>query len=82
MTEKCICKGNLQKIIERYEPLLDTYWKCSKGKIWKFYGIVIASDDYYYAMYSEGQTDLLSCVGSIEGFGFKQISMEEVTCLK
>ena len=70
----CICKGNLQKIAKESEPILDTKWTDNAGNIWVFTGVMIASDDYYYVMWNQefGST-FLSCVGSIEGFGFKQI---------
>lgn len=71
---KCICKGNLQKIVEESEPILDTKWEDKTGNIWMFTGVMIASDDYYYGFWNKefGYT-FYSCVGTIEGFGFKQI---------
>ena len=71
---RCICKGNLQKIVEESEPILDTKWEDKTGNIWIFTGVMIGSDDYYYVMWNEDMgSTFLSCVGSIKGWGFKQI---------
>jgi len=72
MTE-CICKGNLQSIVKETHHLLDETFINDKCELFKFFGIVIGSDDYYYGMYRKetGGLVLLSCVGSLETHGFK-----------
>lgn len=68
----CICRGNWRAIVAEAEPLLDKKFRDSKGKEYVFYGVVLGRDDYYYGMspVGEGKPVLLSCVGSIEGYGF------------
>ncbi len=56
---------------KEYEPLLDKQFVEDRtGDVWTFFGLVHGSDDYYYGMSREGALMLLSCVGSIEAFGF------------
>lgn len=66
----CICKGNWRAIVAGAEPLLDRIYVDERGNRYRFFGIVHASDDYYYGMHGQGKLRLLSCVGSIEGHGF------------
>ena len=67
----CICEGNWRSIVAESEPLLDKKFRDRDGKEYLFYGVVHGSDDYYYGMLSigDGKSLLLSCVGSIEGYG-------------
>ena len=68
---KCICEGNWRNIVTKSQPLLDKIFECEHtGKEYVFYGIVWGSDDFYYGMYSEEGSKLLSCVGNLEGHGF------------
>lgn len=69
----CICKGNWRLLVSEYEDLFNRKYMDSKGKVWKFFGLVHSADDYYYGMSSAGKTQLLSCVGHIEGFGYTLI---------
>ena len=72
MTEDigCICKGNLRLIVQETQHLLGRYFLYRDQK-YKFFGVVIGEDDYYYGMISkEGGMRLLSCVGYIEDFGY------------
>lgn len=67
----CICKGNWRAIVKETETLLDKKFMNERGEVFKFFGVVHASDDYYYGMWSNDHgMRLLSCVGSIEGHGF------------
>lgn len=69
----CICKGNWRKLVAEYENLFNTKYKDKKGDVYVFFGLVHASDDYYYGM-SNIETKkviLLSCVGDIEDFEFE-----------
>lgn len=69
----CICKGNLREIIKETEHLFGRFYEY-KGQKYRFFGVVIAEDDYYYGMYNEKMgMRLLSCAGYIEGFDFKLI---------
>lgn len=79
MTDKdCICKGNWRNIVKQHESLLDNIYVSTrgryKGKEYRFFGIVHASDDYYYGLYDVNTREviLLSCVGDIKGFGFEE----------
>ncbi len=71
MTE-CICKGNFRQIVSECESEMDKEFQDEKGITYTFYGVVWGSDDFYYGMYRKGESRLLSCVGSIEGHGFKR----------
>jgi len=72
---KCICQGNWRILVEKYEKLLNTQYESCHGDVYTFFGLVHASDDYYFGM-TENSTKkliLLSCVGDIEGHGFTLI---------
>ena len=66
----CICKGNWRAIVKETEHLLDREFTDKDGNLYTFYGIVHGSDDYYYGMIGKTGRELLSCVGSIESYGF------------
>lgn len=75
----CVCHGNWRILVKKYEKLLNTQYKDGAGKVYTFFGLVHASDDYYFGM-SENSTKkrvLLSCVGDIEDFGFKVYAGEK-----
>jgi hypothetical protein len=42
----------------------------TKGKKYHFSGVMHGDDDYYYVLWSPKKTMFLSCVGSIEGYGY------------
>lgn len=68
----CICQGNWREIVRESEPYFEKDYLDKKGRKYHFFGVVHGSDDYYYGMYSPKHgMALLSCVGSIEGHGFK-----------
>ncbi|GBG14471.1 reductase [Novimethylophilus kurashikiensis] len=71
----CICKGNWRAIVKEVEPLINKKFRDSDGKEHIFFGVVHGSDDYYYGMYplDGGSAVLLSCVGSIAGFGYELV---------
>ena len=70
---ECICKGNWRLLVGEERERFGKKFRDEKGGEWTFYGLVHADDDYYYGMYRKGEAQLLSCVGSIEGYGFTQI---------
>ena len=68
----CHCGTNWRQILSEVDPLIDKIFVDSKGERYLFFGVVHGKDDLYYGMrsISTGKTQLLSCVGSIEGWGF------------
>ena len=70
MKLRCICKGNWRTIIHESEPLFNKIYIDEKGKEYHFSGVMHADDDYYYVLWSPKKTMFLSCVGSIEGYGY------------
>ena len=70
MKSRCICKGNWRTIIHESEPLFNKIYVDTKGKKYHFSGVMHAEDDYYYVLWSPKKTMFLSCVGSIEGYGY------------
>lgn len=66
----CICHGNWRKIIRDCEHLIGKRFVGHNGDEYLFFGVVHGDDDYYYGMHRKGELMLLSCVGSIEGYGF------------
>lgn len=74
MFAQTACK-NLDLIIKGVAPFLDKKFVDVKtDKEYTFIGIIVGSDDYYYGMYSKSNGLVsLSCVGSIESFGFELI---------
>ena len=75
--QDCICYGNWRAIVKDKEDLFDKRYLDENGEEYMFTGIVHASDDYYYLMMNRYGARLLSCVGSIEGFGYTLIEDEE-----
>jgi hypothetical protein len=72
MDNECICKGNWRNIVKDSEPLFDKIYLDRDGEECVFFGVIHGADDYYYGMWNikTGRSSLLSCVGSIEGFGY------------
>ncbi len=67
----CICFGNWRLIISEVESIFDKEYNCKHdGKTYRFIGVLHGSDDYYYVMWHKDGIHLLSCVDSIENFGF------------
>jgi len=73
-TAGCVCKGNWRLLVDECQSLLDCKFQ-SGPDTYTFFGLVHGSDDYYYGMWDDKKKRirLLSCVGAIEGFGFKLI---------
>lgn len=70
----CICKGNWRLIVNDYEDKIgNRYIETRTGKEYCFFGLVWGDDDFYYGMIRKGQLVLSSCVGSLEGSGYKEI---------
>lgn len=68
----CICKGNWRAIIKGCQKLIGEIFS-SRGNDYRFFGVVWAEDDFYYGMqrlHGDKRTALLSCVGSIEMYGY------------
>jgi len=76
--EGCICEGNWRQIVKEEEPNFNSEYVDERGNRFRFFGLVHASDDYYYGMNGPTGMRLLSCVGSIEGFGLKKSASESV----
>ena len=70
MKHKCVCEGNWRLLVNEYRNLIGRKYKDRDGVIFTFFGLVWGDDDFYYGMYREGKTHLLSCVGDPEGFGY------------
>ena len=60
-------------LVTEFEEYFDREFVDEAGKEYVFYGIVYGKDDLYYGMHpiGDGKPWLLSCVGSLEGHGFK-----------
>ena len=69
----CLGRDNWKFLVEKYEKLLNTHYKDNNGEVYTFFGLVHASDDYYFGMseYKTKKVMLLSCVCDIEDHGFK-----------
>ena len=74
---------NWNALTEETESLLDHQYMYGNRQF-TFFGLVHASDDFYYGMYDPNMRELrfLSCVGSIENGGFEHISERCIKCLK
>jgi hypothetical protein len=70
----CICHGNWRLIVGREVSRIGKTFIDDAGAKWTFFGIVHSDDDYYYGMGNAHGYKLLSCVGSIEAFGYEQES--------
>jgi len=70
MRLRCICKGNWRAIIHESEPLFNKIYIDGEGEEYVFSGVMKADDDYYYVLWNPKKTMFLSCVGSIEGYGY------------
>ena len=70
----CICRGNWRNIVSECENLFQKKFADRDGQEWTFFGVVWGEDDFYYGMWrDDGKVSLLSCVGSIEGYGFTPV---------
>lgn len=68
---------NLHAIIEQYEDRFNTLWSDkSTGEIYKFIGIIVADDDYYYGLMNMHSKKwvMSSCVGYLEDFGYEVVN--------
>ena len=68
----CICSGNWRALVKEESHRIGQQFRDGLGHEWIFFGLVHGDDDYYYGMWREGKLSLLTCVGSIEGHGFKE----------
>jgi hypothetical protein len=62
-------------LVNEYEPLIGRIFFTETGRLYRFFGLVHADDDFYYGMVSIGkilptELRLLSCVGDLESHGF------------
>ena len=71
--EGCICRVNWRGLVAEHEALIGRKFRDTRGNIYTFFGLVHGDDDYYYGMSGPAGTQLLSCVGSIEGHGFEAV---------
>lgn len=67
--------ANWRSIVKECMPMLDRQFNDRDGVPHTFFGVVHGEDDYYYGMWNRQTRSLvlLSCVGSIEGHGFKPV---------
>ena len=68
-------KDNLTLIRERYQRKFNKLYADNTGQIYKFIGIVIADDDYYYGLMNMNDKTwvLSSCVGYLEKSGYEEV---------
>ena len=69
-------KDNLTLIRERYQDKFNKLYADKRtGQIYKFIGIVIADDDYYYGLMNMNDKTwvLSSCVGYLEKSGYEEV---------
>ena len=67
---------NLKIILDDCINDMDEIFKDDAGELYRFSGILIASDDYYYLMHplnKENKAKWLSCVGNLETHGFEKV---------
>ena len=66
----------LELILEEEQKNFEYIYNDDTGKCYRFIGVLIAEDDYYYSMMpcdGSGKLRLLSCVGSINSYGFEKV---------
>jgi hypothetical protein len=68
--KECICEGNFREIIKDTEPLFDKEFVDSNDNTFILSGILYASEDFYYCMWSSSGCQYLSCLLKIEDYGF------------
>ena len=72
---ECICSGNFRDIVAETFHLFGKRFKDERGKVYRYFGVVYSRDDLYYGMTDmENRCLLVSCVGSLEESGFKEVS--------
>lgn len=68
-------------LVEQYAPKYDKLYRDSlTGTVYEFFGLVHASDDYYYGLWDVENKKLLlsTCVGSLESFYEELGSVAEI----
>ena len=70
---ECICAGNWRELVKEMGPLIGQRYRDKAGNMLVFFGLVHGDDDYYYGMAGCTGFELLSCVGSIEGYGYELV---------
>jgi len=65
---------NWNLIVSEYEKDIDSFYEFN-GELYVFVGLIHGSSDYFYGManHKTGRLLMCSCVGSIEGHGFKPL---------
>ena len=68
-------KDNLTLITAKYQDKFNKLYADNTGQIYKFIGIVIADDDYYYGLMNMNDKTwvLSSCVGYLENSGYEEV---------
>lgn len=67
----CICEGNWRALVKEMGPLIGERYRDRNGNVLVFFGLVHGDDDYYYGMAGPTGFELLSCVESIEVYGYE-----------
>jgi len=68
--DACVCRGNWRELVREVKPLIGDRYKDEKGKVWRLTGLMHAEDDFWYCLTRKRRYKLLSCVTSIENYGF------------
>ena len=61
--------NNWDKLVEKYDKDIDGLYEGEDGQIYRFIGLIHASDDYCYGMFNikTREFSMPSCVGSLAG---------------
>lgn len=75
-------QDNWTKITAESRDMYNSYYRDTKGAVHQFFGVVDASDDYYYGMrrVDDSKVSLLSCVMNIESFNYTLVENYCPTC--
>lgn len=66
----------LESILEEEQKNFEKLYNDDSGNVYRFIGVLIAENDYYYSMMpcdGSRKLRLLSCVGGIESYGFEKV---------
>ena len=77
--ERCICRGNWRELVKEVTPKIGDKFRDQSGKSWTLTGLLHGDDDYYYCLTRKGRYELLSCVSSIENYGFLSQNSKKVS---
>jgi hypothetical protein len=61
---------NWLKLVQEMDPFVGRQYRDERGNLFTFFGLV-HGDDYYYGLTGPSGLELLSCVVSLEEYGFE-----------